>query len=158
MVLREKKKFYSASLHNSCRFLLLVMVFKLKLIALRALFFDFLSLSLNNINQCNQYLSPLTLGVRIPLRRGVLDTTLCDKVCQWLATGQWFSPGIPVSSTNKTDHHDIAEILLKAVFSIINLYLYIRWGMQITKIRHTSSCYRHNIPTHLILQLLYNIL
>jgi hypothetical protein len=23
--------------------------------------------------------------------RGVLDTTLCDKVCRWLATGQWFS-------------------------------------------------------------------
>ena len=32
-------------------------------------------------------------------RRGVLDTTLCGKVCQWLATGLWFSP---VSSTNKT--------------------------------------------------------
>ena len=27
-------------------------------------------------------------------------------VCQWLATGQWFSPGTPVSSTNKTDCHD----------------------------------------------------
>jgi hypothetical protein len=40
--------------------------------------------------------------VRILLRLGVLDTTLCDKVCQWLATGQWFSPGTPVSSTNKT--------------------------------------------------------
>jgi hypothetical protein len=39
-------------------------------------------------------------------------TTLCDKVCQWLAAGQWFSPGTPVSSTNKTDHHDITEILL----------------------------------------------
>ena len=26
---------------------------------------------------------------------GVLDTTLCDKVCQWLATGRWFSPGTP---------------------------------------------------------------
>jgi hypothetical protein len=26
------------------------------------------------------------LSVRIPLRRGVLDTTLCDQVCQWLAT------------------------------------------------------------------------
>jgi hypothetical protein len=26
------------------------------------------------------------------LWRGVLDTTLCDKVCQWLATGRWFSP------------------------------------------------------------------
>jgi hypothetical protein len=30
---------------------------------------------------------------------GVLDTTLCDKVCQWLEAGRWFSPGIPVSST-----------------------------------------------------------
>jgi hypothetical protein len=27
--------------------------------------------------------------------------------------GQWFSPGPLVSSTNKTDRHDIAEILLK---------------------------------------------
>ena len=34
---------------------------------------------------CNQCLSLLTLRVRIPLRRGVLDTTLCDKVCLWLA-------------------------------------------------------------------------
>ena len=40
--------------------------------------------------------------------RGVLDTTLCDKVCQWL-TGQWFSPCTPVSSTKKTDHRDIVE-------------------------------------------------
>jgi hypothetical protein len=38
----------------------------------------------------NQCLSPLTLWVRLLLRRGVLDTTLSDKVCQWLATGQWF--------------------------------------------------------------------
>jgi hypothetical protein len=30
-----------------------------------------------------------------------------------LATGLWFSPSSPVSSTNKTDHHDITEILLK---------------------------------------------
>ena len=40
---------------------------------------------------CNQCLSPLTLWVWIPLRRSVLETTLCDKVCQWLATAQWFS-------------------------------------------------------------------
>ena len=26
------------------------------------------------------------------LCRGVLDTILCDKVCQLLATGRWFSP------------------------------------------------------------------
>jgi hypothetical protein len=35
---------------------------------------------------CNQCLSSLKLWVRIPLRRDVLDTTLCDKGCQWLAT------------------------------------------------------------------------
>jgi hypothetical protein len=44
--------------------------------------------------------------------RGVLNTTLCDKVCQW------FSPGTPVSSTNKTDRHDIIEILLKVVLNL----------------------------------------
>ena len=31
----------------------------------------------------------------------VIDTTLCDKVCQWLVTGCWFYPGTPISSTNK---------------------------------------------------------
>jgi hypothetical protein len=54
------------------------------------------------------------------LRRGVLDTTLCDQVCQWLAAGRWFSPDIPVSSTNKTDRHDITEILLKVALNTIN--------------------------------------
>jgi hypothetical protein len=44
-------------------------------------------------------------------------TTLCDKVCQWLATGRWFSPDSPVSSTNKTDNHDITEILLKVALN-----------------------------------------
>ena len=38
----------------------------------------------------NQCLSPLTLW--FPLRRYVLDATLCDKVCQWLATRPWFCP------------------------------------------------------------------
>jgi hypothetical protein len=33
------------------------------------------------------------------------------------ATGLWFSSGTPVSSTNKFDHHDIAEILLKIAFN-----------------------------------------
>jgi hypothetical protein len=27
----------------------------------------------------------------------------------------WFSPGTPVSSTNKTDCHNITEILLKGI-------------------------------------------
>jgi hypothetical protein len=36
-----------------------------------------------------------------------------DKVYQLFAHGRWFSPGTPASSSTKTDHHDIAEILLK---------------------------------------------
>jgi hypothetical protein len=64
---------------------------------------------------CNQCLSPLMLWVRISLRARC--TTLCDKVCQWLATGQWFSLGPPVSFTNKIDRHDIIEILLKVALN-----------------------------------------
>ena len=60
---------------------------------------------------CNQCLSPLMLWVRISIRAWC--TMLCDKVCQWLATGRWFSLGPNVSSTNKIDRHDITEILLK---------------------------------------------
>ena len=52
--------------------------------------------------------------------RMVVGFTLLDKVCQWLATGQWFSSGTLVSSTNKTDHHDITEILLKVALNTIN--------------------------------------
>ena len=37
-----------------------------------------------------QCLSPLKLWVQIPSWRGVLDTTLRNKVCRWLATGQSF--------------------------------------------------------------------
>jgi hypothetical protein len=58
--------------------------------------------------------------------RGVLDTTLCDKVCQKLGTGRWVCPGTPISSTNKTDHHDIAEILLKVELNIITPSLYFK--------------------------------
>ena len=55
--------------------------------------------------------------------RGVLNTSLCDKVCHWLATGQWFSQVTLVSSTNKTDRHDITEILLKVALNSITLTL-----------------------------------
>jgi hypothetical protein len=47
-------------------------------------------------------------------------TTLSDKVT-W--SGRWFSPGIPVSPTNKTDRHDITEILLKEALITVNLSL-----------------------------------
>jgi len=55
--------------------------------------------------------------------RGVLDTTLCDKICHWLAAGRLFSPGTPVSSTNKTDRHDVTNILLKVALNTITITL-----------------------------------
>ena len=58
---------------------------------------------------CNQYLSPLTLWVRLPLSHNMFVSDL-----------RWFSPDTQVSSTNKTDRHDITEILLKVALNTIN--------------------------------------
>jgi hypothetical protein len=66
---------------------------------------------------CNQCLSSLMLRFRIKIR--AMCATLYDKVCQWLATARWFFSGPPVSSTNKTDNHDITEILLKVALNTI---------------------------------------
>jgi hypothetical protein len=49
--------------------------------------------------------------------QGVLETPLCDKVCQW------FSPATSVSSTIKTDRHDLTEKLLKVALNTITLTL-----------------------------------
>jgi len=63
----------------------------------------------------NHCISRLKLWVRT-----LFDTTLCDIICQWLATGLcFFFLDTPVSSTNKTERHDIAEILLKVALNII---------------------------------------
>ena len=43
-----------------------------------------------------------------------------DKIYQLLVHGRWFSPGTLASSTTKTGHHDIAEILLKVASNTIN--------------------------------------
>jgi hypothetical protein len=43
-----------------------------------------------------------------------------DKAYPLLVHGQWFPPGTPASSTTKTGHHDIAEILLKVALNTKN--------------------------------------
>ena len=56
-----------------------------------------------------------------------------DKDYQLLAQGRWFSPGTPASSTTKTGHHDIAEILLKVVLSTkIQILFWTQVGMLYT--------------------------
>jgi hypothetical protein len=50
------------------------------------------------------------------------DVGIIPVVVNILAAGQWFSPGTPVSFTNKTDCHDITQILLKvALINTITL-------------------------------------
>jgi hypothetical protein len=49
-------------------------------------------------------------------------------------TGGWFSPGTPVSSTNKTDRHDITEIVLKmALSTIYHTILWLVTGISIKR-------------------------
>jgi len=69
--------------------------------------------------QCNQCLPPLMLWVWISIRARC--TTLCDNVCKWLETGRWFSSDPPVFSTNKTDLHNITEILLNTIKQTNNI-------------------------------------
>ena len=66
----------------------------------------------NIINFHNLILKWLTLLI-------VLSTQLSR--CPWLVAGRWFFPGTPVSPINKTDRHDITEILLKMSLNTITL-------------------------------------
>jgi hypothetical protein len=63
---------------------------------------------------CSQCLSPQMLWVRNTIR--VRCTTLCDKVCQWLMVGLWFSPGTPFFYTNKTN------LKISVCYSIHSIY------------------------------------
>jgi hypothetical protein len=60
--------------------------------------------------KCSCYNFHLILWVE-----SVLVTTLYDT---FLVAGQWFSSGTQDSSTNKTSHHHVTEILLQAALNI----------------------------------------
>jgi hypothetical protein len=62
-----------------------------------------------------------------------------DKVYQLLAHGRWFSPGTLASSTTKTGHHDIAEILLKHNKSNNTMCIYLVLSQQINKCKFTNN-------------------
>ena len=83
-------------------------------------------------------LSPLTLWVRIPLRRSVLYTALCDKVCQWLVqVGGFlrFPPPIKLICT-------INALLLKVALNTTTLppiTLYLIIGKQLSDLSETEN-------------------
>jgi len=49
----------------------------------------------------------------------VLNETLSEQVCQWIAEGRWFSLCILVSFISRTDRHgtDLTENMLKVVLA-----------------------------------------
>ena len=61
---------------------------------------------------CKRCISPLKLWVWILLMARCTQYNKCH------AADQWFSPGTKVSSTNKTDRHDITEIFFKVTLNI----------------------------------------
>jgi hypothetical protein len=68
-------------------------------------------------------LSPIWHGFApgfVNYKKSALDSQTQVIVYQLLAHGRWFSRGTLASSTNKTGHHDIAEILMKVALSAKN--------------------------------------
>jgi hypothetical protein len=88
------------------------------------------------------------LWVRLPLKARC--TTLCDKVCQWLAAVLWFSPCNPVSSTNKTDHkiypNHQDEWYIYIYHSFIMLHFFV--------CQNTTHSPRFLISVHLLFQII----
>ena len=85
--------------------------------------YDCMMVRLTTTYLWNQCLPPLTLWVIIPLMaRCIWYNIIWYKVCQWLAAGLWFSPGIPISS----DRHDITKIMVKVTLNTRTL-LFSNW-------------------------------
>ena len=59
------------------------------------------------------FITTKMVWVRIQIRRGILDTALCDNVCLSLAAGWWFSPGTLVSC-------NLVEIRIPKKFSVLS--------------------------------------
>jgi hypothetical protein len=65
--------------------------------------------------------TPIINNTVFPVSDVTTDIQTTVQVCQRLLADRWFSPGTPISSTNKTDRHDIAKILFKVVLNTITL-------------------------------------
>jgi hypothetical protein len=61
---------------------------------------------------------------------------------------RWFSPGPPVSSTNKTDRHDITEILLKVEVPRLARVITIRPGVKVHSKFKAMAYIRVHINTY----------
>jgi energy-converting hydrogenase Eha subunit E len=97
--------------------------------------------------------SPLKWWVRIQLMANCNRYNIMWYICLWLEAGWWFSPGTLISSTNKSDRHDITEILLKIALNTISIALLcIETTFSILKHLMTLTCFVNiNVVQSLIL-------
>ena len=96
-MLRTSIKIYIAKVsHKGCRWYFMGFLKVSKWERVHFVTLKIIIFVLFTINLWNQYLSPLTLWVWIPLMV------------------RWFSSVTLVSSKNKTNHHDIAEIIVES--------------------------------------------
>ena len=98
---------------------------------------SFLNLCLRQILPTYMYLNPAygkVYSIQLDIIKFVSDMQ---------QVGQWFSQGTLVSSANKTNCHDISEILLKVTLTFITLTLhdYPRSHNLINSNLHVDSCY-----------------
>ena len=116
----------------------------------------------------------MVVGFTSFMARGTRYNIMWYNVCQWLATDRWFSPATLVSSTNKTDRHDIAEILLKVVLNTItlthltfniqnwqNTYAWILYSYKNGPLGYKClhlAIDKHNTPIMLLLKMLDNLI
>ena len=61
----------------------------------------------------------MCLDLQLPMQLVLITVKVVSSIQHYvikydsgLPQGRWFSPGVPVPSTNKNDRHDIAELLL----------------------------------------------
>jgi hypothetical protein len=82
--------------------------------------------------------------------RGVLDKTLCDQVCQWLETGRWFSPGIPVSSTYTSGikHHKTNQPIIMSFIIIHDSSKVIKLANSVIHIQMLPIRQSHSLRDH----------
>ena len=107
-------------------------------------------------NFCFHFISLRTSNytVRIQHRRGVLEIKLCDKVCQWLAAGQGFSPCNPVySSPIKLTATIYLKYISKVAITIIVLHFFFNPSIQMSsKILDYDLCIWNSVILQLLLQ------
>jgi hypothetical protein len=63
------------------------------------------------------YVQFITISAHTTILFGLMFSTF---IIIFFFFSRWFSPDTPTSSTTKTGHHDIAEILLKVALSTKN--------------------------------------